>query len=263
MSFRILSIPTFLIWALFVSCNPNQKKDPNVSENVISEARPSLDGTYRLEKESYQLTLEVEEKGKDRIDFRLSSYNSFNENECSGSVEGTASLRQSEHDDLESRENENGISVFVNEYVFESKDCKLTIAFDLNTAAMAWVNEWDCTIHGEACPFGDIGMLRKNAVVAEGWDDFLEVFIEAVMSWDSLSITERLHPESAVDPNDFPLIFDKNMRLAFAERRFKVWEEDPDNIAVGFVETGAGPFQYYFKRDGDGQWKLIGVVAPG
>ncbi len=113
------------------------------------------DTRYNLTKDGTQIALGVTQ-GKDAITFQLATAPS--DARCNLTLSGTAKLKGG---DSETREDEQGELVEVNEYIYESKDCGATISIALEGHATAWVSTYDCTLVPEACWLTDMGPLRK------------------------------------------------------------------------------------------------------
>lgn len=91
-------------------------------------------------------------KAQDGIQFKISVKNT--PRDCQATISGEAKLKEG---DMESRDNEQGESFFVQEYVYEGEDCGISISIDLDTESIAWISEFDCKNgHPTGCNF-DIG----------------------------------------------------------------------------------------------------------
>jgi hypothetical protein len=136
--------------------------EPGATPGAEPGAKPGAkidvqgDTRYHLTKDGTQIALGVTQ-GKDTITFQLATAPS--DPRCRLTLSGTAKEKGG---DSETREDEQGELVEVNEYIYESKDCGATISIQAGfDHAAAWVSTYDCTLVPEACWLTDLGPLRK------------------------------------------------------------------------------------------------------
>src|SRR6185436_6331059 len=111
------------------------------SPAVAADAAPKRSSPallqFGLQKDKAKQDLEVRMQGKKKIAFKLTVTEP-----CKRTVTGTAA---SKGGDAESDEGEDGVSYFVDEYVYKAKDgCYLAIRIDADDKRRARVVEADC-----------------------------------------------------------------------------------------------------------------------
>lgn len=131
--------------------------EPAAAPPAEPTAAPAVKGDrYTVAKDGTEVTLGVT-GNKGEIAFELVTQTA--DPKCKLSVSGTAKEKGG---DVETREDEHGEMIAVAEYVYEAKDCWVSISLESDRRSLAWVSTADCTSVPESCWLNSFGPLRKQ-----------------------------------------------------------------------------------------------------
>jgi hypothetical protein len=172
-----LILTLFLAAGLFFGCEPQDSSGESADtadsiatgsgENIspppvkdLPEAEPKIaeeavGSTYKFHDVVYDISLNVIRKAG-AIDFTIDVSNL--DNNCKHTVKGSATEKEG---DLESREMD-GEAVFVQEYVYNGKDCELYISIEMDSQSAAWISQGECKDIDPKCKMEPDGYLTLS-----------------------------------------------------------------------------------------------------
>lgn len=148
----------------FFACKKNDKSEAKTEEKkdsiaVVEKKTEEAWSVFALKKGKYESELKLRKKGDQAVEFDLSVLNE--QNGCTGSMTGLAEAKAG---DSETDEDPVSHEAYpVTEYVHTKDGQFLSIRIDDNWTKVN-IKEADKTkeLHGETCPFGDVGVLTKK-----------------------------------------------------------------------------------------------------
>jgi hypothetical protein len=116
----------------------------------------SINTVYVFENDTLKQIIELSLYNEKEIAFKLISQNKQRKQEAK--IEGVAKIKGG---DVEIDEDAEGNAYPVNEYIYE-KDCWLAFRIDKDTKTKMRINESDCNLHNQYCPFSSVDLLIKQ-----------------------------------------------------------------------------------------------------
>jgi hypothetical protein len=111
---------------------------------------------YVRERGDRRVALFADPQGEDRLRFAIR----IREGGCSIAYSGVATARSG---DMESRDDDAGHAHFVTLYTLEQPACGVSIAIDIESRALAWVDSWECAEIERDCSLASTGPLTRAA----------------------------------------------------------------------------------------------------
>ena len=152
------AIKLILCFFICASCISQTSQDNLSSKNDAKSDvdKKPMSTVYVFENETLKQTVELSFFNEKEIAFKLISQNKKEKQYAQ--IEGIAKMRGG---DVEIDEDAEGNAYPVDEFIYE-KNCWLAFRIDRNTKARMRVNETNCNLHSQYCPFASVGLLIKQ-----------------------------------------------------------------------------------------------------